>query len=63
MSVVISGALIDGAGIPMYGCHITLKSGKHLRGVMRTVADVVTGNCGAGAAERETAQGRGAMDS
>ncbi|HDW8363304.1 TPA: prophage tail fiber N-terminal domain-containing protein, partial [Escherichia coli] len=22
MSVVISGALIDGAGIPMSGCHI-----------------------------------------
>ncbi|EFF3678928.1 prophage tail fiber N-terminal domain-containing protein, partial [Escherichia coli] len=26
MSVVISGALIDGAGIPMSGCHIILKS-------------------------------------
>ncbi|HIH9052377.1 prophage tail fiber N-terminal domain-containing protein, partial [Escherichia sp. 11.1597] len=24
MSVVISGALIDGAGIPMSGCHIIL---------------------------------------
>ncbi|EFF2177385.1 hypothetical protein B9S98_004825, partial [Escherichia coli] len=26
MSVVISGVLIDGAGIPMSGCHIILKS-------------------------------------
>ena len=64
MSVVISGALIDGAGIPMSGCHIILKSRVNTSEVvMRTVADVVTGNCGAGAAERETAQGRGAMDS
>ncbi|CHR59756.1 side tail fiber protein [Salmonella enterica subsp. enterica serovar Typhi] len=47
MSVVISGALIDGAGIPMSGCHITLKSRVNTSEVvMRTVADVVTGNCG-----------------
>lgn len=26
MSVLISGVLIDGAGIPMSGCHIILKS-------------------------------------
>ncbi|EED0179525.1 prophage tail fiber N-terminal domain-containing protein [Escherichia coli] len=47
MSVVISGALIDGAGIPMSGCHIILKSQVNTSEVvMRTVADVVTGNCG-----------------
>ncbi|UMR90362.1 prophage tail fiber N-terminal domain-containing protein [Escherichia coli] len=47
MSVVISGALIDGAGIPMPGCHIILKSRVNTSEVvMRTVADVVTGNCG-----------------
>ncbi|EPR6207420.1 prophage tail fiber N-terminal domain-containing protein [Escherichia coli] len=47
MSVVISGALIDGAGIPMSGCHIILKSRVNTSEVvMRTVADVVTGNCG-----------------
>ncbi|HDQ7021582.1 TPA: prophage tail fiber N-terminal domain-containing protein, partial [Escherichia coli] len=47
MSVVISGALIDGAGIPMSGCHIILKSRINTSEVvMRTVADVVTGNCG-----------------
>ncbi|HFP5222318.1 TPA: prophage tail fiber N-terminal domain-containing protein [Escherichia coli] len=47
MSVVISGALTDGAGIPMYGCHIILKSRVNTSEVvMRTVADVVTGNCG-----------------
>ncbi len=44
MSVVISGALIDGAGIPMSGCHIILKSRVNTSEVvMRTVADVVTG--------------------
>ncbi|EHA9278344.1 hypothetical protein ABK54_004976, partial [Salmonella enterica subsp. enterica serovar Shubra] len=26
MSVLISGALVDGAGIPLSGCHIILKS-------------------------------------
>ncbi|ENI6339785.1 prophage tail fiber N-terminal domain-containing protein, partial [Escherichia coli] len=47
MSVVISGALIDGAGIPISGCHIILKSRVNTSEVvMRTVADVVTGNCG-----------------
>lgn len=47
MSVVISGALIDGAGIPMSGCRIILKSRVNTSEVvMRTVADVVTGNCG-----------------
>ncbi|WP_426472450.1 prophage tail fiber N-terminal domain-containing protein [Escherichia marmotae] len=47
MSVVISGALIDGAGIPMSGCHIILKSRVNTSEVvMRTVADVVTGYCG-----------------
>ena len=45
--VVISGALIDGAGIPMSGCHIILKSRVNTSEVvMRTVADVVTGNNG-----------------
>ncbi|MCL0891062.1 prophage tail fiber N-terminal domain-containing protein [Escherichia coli] len=47
MSAVISGALIDGAGTPMSGCHIILKSRVNTSEVvMRTVADVVTGNCG-----------------
>ncbi|ELQ4186954.1 prophage tail fiber N-terminal domain-containing protein [Escherichia coli] len=47
MSVVISGALIDGAGIPMSGCHIILKSRVNTSEVvMRTKADVVTGNNG-----------------
>ncbi|EEH0841328.1 phage tail protein [Salmonella enterica subsp. salamae serovar 13,22:z:-] len=47
MSVLISGALVDGAGIPMSGCHIILKSRVNTSEVvMRTVADVVTGNNG-----------------
>ncbi len=47
MAVLISGALIDGAGIPMPGCHIILKSRVNTSEVvMRTVADVVTGNNG-----------------
>ncbi|EIG48176.1 hypothetical protein ESTG_01215 [Escherichia coli B799] len=47
MSVVISGALIDGAGIPMSGCHIILKSRVNTSEVvMCTKADVVTGNNG-----------------
>ncbi|MFJ7173969.1 prophage tail fiber N-terminal domain-containing protein [Citrobacter freundii] len=47
MSVLISGALTDGAGIPMSGCHIILKSRVNTSEVvMRTVADVVTGNSG-----------------
>ncbi|HAK5377468.1 TPA: hypothetical protein H1V70_004922, partial [Salmonella enterica] len=44
MSVLISGALINGAGIPMSGCRIILKSRVNTAEVvMRTVADVVTG--------------------
>ncbi|WP_218077633.1 prophage tail fiber N-terminal domain-containing protein [Escherichia coli] len=55
MSVVISGALIDGAGIPMSGCHIILKSRVNTSEVvMRTVADVVTGNCGEYCFEAQT---------
>ncbi|EKS2201659.1 prophage tail fiber N-terminal domain-containing protein, partial [Salmonella enterica] len=47
MSVLISGALVDGAGIPMSGCHIILKSRVNTSEVvMRTIADVVTGNNG-----------------
>ncbi len=47
MSVVISGALTDGAGIPMSGCHIILKSRVNTSEVvMRTIADVVTGSNG-----------------
>ncbi|EPW1926408.1 prophage tail fiber N-terminal domain-containing protein [Escherichia coli] len=47
MSVVISGALTDGAGIPMSGCKIILKSRVNTSEVvMRTEADVVTGNNG-----------------
>ncbi|WP_218074299.1 prophage tail fiber N-terminal domain-containing protein, partial [Escherichia coli] len=54
-SVVISGALIDGAGIPMSGCHIILKSRVNTSEVvMRTVADVVTGNCGEYCFEAQT---------
>ncbi len=45
MSVVISGALTDGAGIPMSGYHIILKSRVNTpEVVMHTVADVMTGN-------------------
>jgi hypothetical protein len=44
MSVLISGVLLDGAGIPLAGCHIVLKSRVNTSEVvMRTVADVVTG--------------------
>ncbi|HEM0053499.1 TPA: prophage tail fiber N-terminal domain-containing protein [Escherichia coli] len=47
MSVVISGALINGAGIPMSGCHIILKSRANTSEVvMRAVADVITGGNG-----------------
>ncbi|HAK5799962.1 TPA: phage tail protein [Salmonella enterica] len=47
MSVLISGALVDGAGIPLSGCHIILKSRMNTSEVvMRTIADVVTGNNG-----------------
>ncbi len=55
MSVVISGALIDGAGIPMSGCHIILKSRVNTAEVvMRTVADVVTGAGGEYSFEAQT---------
>ncbi|HAW7892232.1 TPA: hypothetical protein JLM80_003971 [Escherichia coli] len=55
MSVVISGALIDGAGIPMSGCHIILKSRVNTSEVvMRTVADVVTGAAGEYSFEAQT---------
>lgn len=47
MSVLISGALVDGAGIPLSGCHIILKSRMNTSEVvMHTIADVVTGNNG-----------------
>ncbi|EDA8242721.1 phage tail protein [Salmonella enterica subsp. enterica serovar Reading] len=47
MSVLISGALVDGAGIPLSGCHIILKSRVNTSEVvMRTIADLVTGNNG-----------------
>ncbi|EJE0783280.1 prophage tail fiber N-terminal domain-containing protein, partial [Shigella flexneri] len=47
MSVVISGALTDGAGISMSGYHIILKSRVNTpEVVMHTVADVMTGNDG-----------------
>ena len=55
MSVVISGALTDGAGIPMSGCHIILKSRVNTSEVvMRTVADVVTGAAGEYSFEAQT---------
>lgn len=55
MSVLISGALIDGAGIPMSGYHIILKSQVNTSEVvMRTVADVVTGNNGEYSFEAQT---------
>jgi len=55
MSVLISGALIDGAGVPMSGCHIILKSRVNTAEVvMRTVADVVTGNHGEYSFEAQT---------
>ncbi|ELJ2388759.1 TPA: prophage tail fiber N-terminal domain-containing protein [Escherichia coli] len=55
MSVLISGVLIDGAGIPMSGCHIILKSRVNTSEVvMRTVADVVTGNNGEYAIDVQT---------
>lgn len=47
MSVLISGALINGAGTPITGCHIILKSRINTSEVIRkTVADVITGNNG-----------------
>ncbi|XTZ40084.1 prophage tail fiber N-terminal domain-containing protein [Salmonella enterica] len=55
MSVLISGALIDGAGIPMPGCHIILKSLVNTNEVvMGTVSDVVAGNNGEYSFEAQT---------
>lgn len=55
MAVQISGALINGAGIPMSGCHIILKSRVNTSEViMRTIADVVTGNNGEYSFEAQT---------
>ncbi|MBN6397116.1 prophage tail fiber N-terminal domain-containing protein [Escherichia coli] len=55
MSVLISGALTDGAGIPMSGCHIILKSRVNTSEVViRTIADVVTGNNGEYSFEAQT---------
>ena len=55
MAVQISGALIDGAGIPMSGCHIILKSRVNTSEVvMRTVADVITGSNGEYSFEAQT---------
>ncbi|EMK7264797.1 prophage tail fiber N-terminal domain-containing protein [Salmonella enterica subsp. enterica serovar Braenderup] len=55
MSVLISGALVDGAGIPLSGCHIILKSRVNTSEVvMRTIADVVTGNNGEYSFEAQT---------
>ncbi|EGI41070.1 putative tail fiber protein, partial [Escherichia coli TA280] len=47
VSVLISGALIDGAGLPMSGYHIILKARQNTSAVvMSTVATVVTGATG-----------------
>uniref|UniRef100_UPI001C8D27D2 prophage tail fiber N-terminal domain-containing protein n=1 Tax=Yersinia enterocolitica TaxID=630 RepID=UPI001C8D27D2 len=47
MSVKISGALIDGAGIPMSGCQIILKARVNTSEVvMRTIATITTGRNG-----------------
>ena len=47
MSVLISGVLTDGAGLPMSGYHIILKARQNTSAVvMRTVATVVTGSAG-----------------
>lgn len=59
MSVLIYGALTDGAGIPMSGCHIILKSRVNTSEVvMRTEADVVTGNNGEYSFEARTGKYR-----
>ncbi|WP_247164211.1 prophage tail fiber N-terminal domain-containing protein [Escherichia coli] len=47
MSVLISGVLTDGTGLPMSGYHIILKARQNTSAVvMRTVATVVTGPAG-----------------
>ncbi|ELO5000686.1 prophage tail fiber N-terminal domain-containing protein [Escherichia coli] len=55
MSVLISGVLADGAGLPMSGYHILLKARQNTSAVvMRTVATVVTGPTGEYAFEAQT---------
>ncbi|HAZ3610052.1 TPA: phage tail protein, partial [Escherichia coli] len=55
MSVLISGVLTDGAGLPMSGHHIILKSRQNTSAVvMRTEATVVTGPAGEYAFEAQT---------
>ncbi|ELG00636.1 prophage tail fiber N-terminal domain-containing protein, partial [Escherichia coli] len=55
MSVLISGVLTDGAGLPMSGYHIILKARQNTSAVvMRTVATVVTGPTGEYAFEAQT---------
>ncbi|HBA8335410.1 TPA: shikimate transporter [Escherichia coli] len=55
MSVLISGVLTDGTGLPMSGYHIILKSRQNTSAVvMRTVATVVTGPAGEYAFEAQT---------
>ncbi|HIA8561528.1 TPA: prophage tail fiber N-terminal domain-containing protein, partial [Escherichia coli] len=55
MSVLISGVLTDGAGLPMSGYHIILKARQNTSAVvMRTVVTVVTGPAGEYAFEAQT---------
>ncbi|HBA9708794.1 TPA: phage tail protein, partial [Escherichia coli] len=55
MSVLISGVLTDGAGLPMSGYHIILKARQNTSAVvMRTAATVVTGPTGEYAFEAQT---------
>ncbi|HAN7627889.1 TPA: phage tail protein [Escherichia coli] len=55
MSVLISGVLTDGTGLPMSGYHIILKARQNTSAVvMRTVATVVTGPAGEYAFEAQT---------
>ena len=55
MSVLISGVLTDGAGLPMSGYHIILKARQNTSAVViRTVATVVTGPAGEYAFEAQT---------
>ncbi|HHZ5924182.1 TPA: prophage tail fiber N-terminal domain-containing protein, partial [Escherichia coli] len=55
MSVLISGVLTDGAGLPMSGYHIILKARQNTAAVvMRTVATVATGPAGEYAFEAQT---------
>ncbi|HCQ4246071.1 prophage tail fiber N-terminal domain-containing protein [Escherichia coli] len=55
MSVLISGVLTDGTGLPMSGYHIILKARQNTPAVvMRTVATVVTGPAGEYVFEAQT---------